>query len=1484
MPRCLRGETTFFPVFLMLLLHALITQAEEPVLAIRPREAPDGWHLAFEDTFERADLGDDWVALDGEWKLEQGRLAGHGQILAAGRFPGDQRLEFDAGSPKPGDLSGIVTAGDDGFKSGVFVGFASSHNSKAKILVWGREVTAVPGSAEPDRAYRVVCQRKGDRVTLTVDGETLMEHDVEGVPADAGHGRAGVYLWLPGWVDNVKLYTGSADTAARARDPGFTEIRRDDLQSHAATGNWRPDPAQTGWRVQTEGEARAHITAGAGIDGAAAIEVVRPPDSINSLFWRPGQPGRVNSVRFRLSVPSDESGVNAIVRAGSKYLTDLRVSRKDGIELRAGGGAWGRNIRLVKPLAFKTDHWYAIEKHFDFERNMVRIRVDDGRWTDWTPLLKSREADRIDDLYLYAYTAPEGVSYRLGETAAGYRPVKDVNTLVYRTDGSATRNTLCVEMKLLDEQGEGEFMVTQGDTPVSAVLFNTSELTLYTARGDGARAPFLRGAAVAPGKRYRVEVQHDFEHARVRGRVNGLPWSRWFAFVDGNTADGFDTTSLTTYSPGGKPETLLLTRLYTTYLDVPPLPERNAAVSQAIYNGGFETLLPGIIGEYPDNWIVERTHRRDDVALITDPATSRGGRRHFSIRPAGDGGIRLHNLTYGGLEYEPGATYRFEFWARAEGDGPATITADPGNRTFEVISSEWTRFVYERLHAMTAEPKLGFRLDVKGGPVAIDDVSALPAEVETPPAATATDWSTLRTLPVKADWSGGDTERVVIGVANPGETDVSGAPTGFELRQLWQARSFAFITPDALRIVDASVPEKTVLWSLQEVDASSGPSPRDRLVLAADCPAGAVNQYHVYTAGRATPDEPTYLPTRLPEPLQGVAPGQIEARVMNREERAAPPQQAAPALTDPSLWGAPALARLMPDAVPRRGPVRIAAAKGERESFQVCIDAAADRPLSGVRLEVGLFTASPAGAALDPEAVRIWSQEHVTLLCGNASVNGTVGGYKWNANAFSRTGDHPDPLLPWRSQDVPAGGRKAAWITLGVPRDAPAGVYTGRVTARCEGARELTLPVELKVFDFEMPRRRRFTPALGADPRGTLPEGLERGEVAPYLAAMLAERGMVPWTYGMRSSAYNVPWTYDPESGEATFDFSIMDRNLPRLQELDLRYLFFNFRSYGNDRVARVFDSGGEEIQVETERGRAMWRAWIRGVGDYLNEHGWEDQSIVYLADEIALLVDAGCRELGRLVHESPPGMKTWVLSSATGPWWTHLEETDVFGGPISHGNLARFRKQGGEWWGLYNRPWLIGSPLWTTRAIGLHSYLIGATGYAHWSVTNWENRPWINAGMILRGEGANPARGGRHLMYGMFAPGMAVIIYPWPEFEGAPERGDHPPVVPSIRLEALAEGMDDYEYAALLEETIATLSGAEADQGRALMQRLKALVDEGDLGGDFQHHMPSHGVFVIDEKAFETVRADIGRFLGQHLYRSRRPLSLLRQNREAYE
>ena len=54
----------------------------------------------FEDSFDRAELGEEWNALGPKWKIENGRLCGQGAknkgIWLKRRIPTNARIEFDA--------------------------------------------------------------------------------------------------------------------------------------------------------------------------------------------------------------------------------------------------------------------------------------------------------------------------------------------------------------------------------------------------------------------------------------------------------------------------------------------------------------------------------------------------------------------------------------------------------------------------------------------------------------------------------------------------------------------------------------------------------------------------------------------------------------------------------------------------------------------------------------------------------------------------------------------------------------------------------------------------------------------------------------------------------------------------------------------------------------------------------------------------------------------------------------------------------------------------------------------------------------------------------------------------------------------------------------------------------------------------------------------------------------------------------------------
>lgn len=69
----------------------------------------------------------------------------------------------------------------------------------------------------------------------------------------------------------------------------------------------------------------------------------------------------------------------------------------------------------------------------------------------------------------------------------------------------------------------------------------------------------------------------------------------------------------------------------------------------------------------------------------------------------------------------------------------------------------------------------------------------------------------------------------------------------------------------------------------------------------------------------------------------------------------------------------------------------------------------------------------------------------------------------------SRTGWMPDPLLPFQPFDVEPGGLRTVLLTVRVPIDLPPGDYTAKVTVRPEGVEPVTATVKLHRWGFALP-------------------------------------------------------------------------------------------------------------------------------------------------------------------------------------------------------------------------------------------------------------------------------------------------------------------------------------------------------------------------------------------------------------------------------
>lgn len=186
--------------------------AEKP--AAKAAEAGGEWVLQFSDDFERAELGDNWKTLEGEWVIKDGALTiggwGCSEIISAKNFSGMHRMEFDSTSGENAcDLTGVICANDDGFYAGYFIGFGSDNNYDSKLLVEGYEEKRWDAVIVPGKVHHQVIERDGKTVRHIVDGKVVMTYEHDEPLTGEDHQKVGFYTCGESSFDNIKIYTKS---------------------------------------------------------------------------------------------------------------------------------------------------------------------------------------------------------------------------------------------------------------------------------------------------------------------------------------------------------------------------------------------------------------------------------------------------------------------------------------------------------------------------------------------------------------------------------------------------------------------------------------------------------------------------------------------------------------------------------------------------------------------------------------------------------------------------------------------------------------------------------------------------------------------------------------------------------------------------------------------------------------------------------------------------------------------------------------------------------------------------------------------------------------------------------------------------------------------------------------------------------------------------------------------------------------------------
>ncbi|MCH7558416.1 MAG: DUF4091 domain-containing protein [Planctomycetes bacterium] len=485
--------------------------------------------------------------------------------------------------------------------------------------------------------------------------------------------------------------------------------------------------------------------------------------------------------------------------------------------------------------------------------------------------------------------------------------------------------------------------------------------------------------------------------------------------------------------------------------------------------------------------------------------------------------------------------------------------------------------------------------------------------------------------------------------------------------------------------------------------------------------------------------------------------------------------------------------------------IMIRAARNEAEAAQLVV-----RPIVSLRsftVRAGTLT-GPGGAAIPAKNVEVLKVRYVNVT--HPTDKSSVAGL-W-----------PDPLPPLKGPvNLEANKNQPFWIRVKVPRRVPAGIYTGSIHLIAQNySADVTLRVE--VYDFVLPDRMTCTTAFGFSTSNVfryqkLSDSKHKRQVLDKYWASFGAHHISPYNPApldrLKVTWPKVSKSIKPEQLKPVFDWTTWDKAMER----GIDYYHFNsFRLSIPGLGGGTFHSRREPellgFSEDTPHYKAAFNAYCHEVQEHLREKGWLDEAFVYWFDEPAPrdyeFVMNGFAKLKRAAGDINRML-------------TEQVEPKLIGGPniwcpISHNykhEPAEQRRRQGEkfWWYVCTGPkapyctLFIDHPgtelrvwLWQSWKRKIDGILVWQTNYwtssAAYPDPEHPQNPYEDP-MGWRSSYSTP-KGAKK----PWGNGDGRFIYPP---EAAADAHPAEPVldgpVDSIRWEMLRDGIEDYEYLAIL-------------------------------------------------------------------------------------
>ncbi len=499
------------------------------------------------------------------------------------------------------------------------------------------------------------------------------------------------------------------------------------------------------------------------------------------------------------------------------------------------------------------------------------------------------------------------------------------------------------------------------------------------------------------------------------------------------------------------------------------------------------------------------------------------------------------------------------------------------------------------------------------------------------------------------------------------------------------------------------------------------------------------------------------------------------------------------AMADWHVWTETQTVRIVRESPPgASAKVYLSAARNEWISFQIL--ARSSSPLV-IREFHPSEMKTEDGAAILAKHFHLFRQHQIHLTEGTPR------------NDAFKPGWYPDPLIPFRHPltGAPLDGRIKAlpfqlpenethgfWIDIYVPKEAQSGLYRGTVRILTEGDLEAIVPVELTVWDFLFPNTPTMQTAFGspvqAMQRYYKQRAKERKETEP-----------TDWPAIEKQCSKLMSENYINAAPSSDAFFPRMDRRvgyeIPQARIESLRRFVDEYH------VNAIQVPNPAEVFKDPQKDRDKLHAWLKAIDvaalhlnrpdvilyTYLSDEPNDWEAYQYVRKWGKAIRDAKSVVKVLVTEQTKPQNTLWGnLYGAVDIWCALFPLFDPISslrrqeqGEIMWAYTALCQEQKTPWWHIDYPLLNYRVPSWIAWRYAVKGLLYWA-GMCHWTEVD---DPWTDA------------RTYRHpkTRFGKAYNGEGTLVYP-------ARAVGYDGIVPSLRLKALRNGIQDYEYLSILQ------------------------------------------------------------------------------------